>query len=81
MDRIVLPVEAKLESRFEPELLNGVVVITGQGFQISPQGWENQLYRPAVTSGRKPVAIKAIPYYAWGNRRLGKFVVWIPASW
>jgi DUF1680 family protein len=82
IDRIVLPLRAKLESRFEPQLLNGVTVIVGQGTQLRAEGWENRLYRPLVPAQPQPqpVSIKAIPYYAWGNRQLGKFVVWIPSA-
>ena len=79
-DLIVLPADAKLEGRFEPQLLNGVTVITGQGFQISTRGWDNVLYRPLSALERMPVPIKAIPYYAWGNRQLGKFTVWIQSA-
>jgi hypothetical protein len=77
--RIVLPLGAKLEGRFELQLLGGVTTITSQGFQISAAGWEHQLYRPLSPAQPQPVAIKAIPYFAWGNRQLGKFVVWVPS--
>jgi uncharacterized protein len=80
LDLIVLPGDAKLESHFEPGLLNGITVITGQGLQTSTKGWENQLYRPATAPQREPIPIKAIPYYAWGNRQYGKLAVWIQAS-
>jgi hypothetical protein len=71
--------ETKLESRLEPQLLDGVTVIVGRGTQIGTEGWENRLYRPLVSAQPQPLSIKAIPYYAWGNRQLGKFVVWIPS--
>jgi uncharacterized protein len=79
VERIILSRDAKLESRVEPQLLNGVAVITGQGTQISTEGWENQLYRPLIPAQPQTVPIKAIPYYAWGNRQLEKFVVWVPS--
>lgn len=79
-DLIVLPMAARLEGRFEPGLLNGVTVIAGQGLKISTQGWEDQLYRPAAISERESVTIRAIPYYAWGNRQSGKFAVWLQSS-
>jgi DUF1680 family protein len=80
LDMIVLPRDSRLESRFEPELLNGVTVIAGRGFQSSMKGWEDRLYRPVIYFAREPVEIRAIPYYAWGNRQLGKLAVWIPTS-
>jgi DUF1680 family protein len=79
VDRIALSPGAKLESRFEPQLLNGVTVITGQGIQVRAEGWGNQLYRPLIPAQPQTVPIKAIPYYAWGNRTLEKFVVWVPS--
>ena len=79
VERIVLSRSAKLESHFEPQLLNGVTVITGQGTQISVAGWENQLYRPLAPNQPQAISIKAIPYYGWGNRRLEKFLVWVPS--
>src|SRR5262245_13073704 len=80
LDLIVLPMDAKLESHSEPGLLNGVTVITGQGYQVPPKGWENRLYRPTNSTEREPVTIKAIPYYSWGNRQYGKLAVWIQSS-
>jgi DUF1680 family protein len=79
VDRIMLPLSAKVESHFESQLLGGVTVITAQAMQISAAGWEHQLYRPFAPAQPQPVSMKAIPYYAWGNRQLGKFVVWIPS--
>ena len=79
VERIVLSRSAKLESHFELQWLNGVTVITGQGTHISVAGWENQLYRPLAPAQPQAISIKAIPYYAWGNRRLEKFVVWVPS--
>ena len=80
VERIVLSRSVKLESHFESQLLKGVTVITGQGAQISAGGWENRLYRPLAPASPQAVSIKAIPYYAWGNRQLEKFVVWVPSG-
>jgi DUF1680 family protein len=80
VERIVLSRSAKLESHFESQLLNGVTVITGQGTQVSAEGWENKLYRPLAPAPSRAISVKAIPYYAWGNRQLEKFVVWVPSQ-
>jgi DUF1680 family protein len=80
VERIVLSRSAKLESHFESQLLKGVTVITGQGTQISVEGWENQLYRPLAPTQPKAISIRAIPYFAWGNRQPEKFVVWVPSQ-
>ena len=80
LDQIVLPVTARLETRFEPGLLNGVTVITGVGKLVKPSSWSDELYRPVASSGFAPTALKAIPYYAWANRKQGKMKVWIESS-
>jgi uncharacterized protein len=79
LDEIVLTRSAKLESRFEPQLLNGVVVITGEGKSIKSAPWADQLYRPLAAERSAPVAIRAVPYYAWANRSQGKMTVWVPS--
>lgn len=62
-----------LESSAEFE---GIPVIKGVAWRSDLGCWENTLYQPAVQK-TKPVAITAIPYYLWGNRKPGEMVVWI----
>ncbi len=59
-----------LTASFEPNLLNGVEVITGRAAQLTqiPDGQITQT----------PQAFKAIPYYAWANRGPGEMTVWLP---
>ena len=80
LDQIVLPVTARLEARFEPGMLNGVTVITGEGKLKNSSHWRDELYRPVASSGFAPTPIKAIPYYAWANRKQGKMTVWIESA-
>jgi len=78
VDRIALPVAANLTAHFEPTLLGGVTVITGQGRAQAPSEWTRQLYRPVHAAGdAEPVAIRAIPYCVWGNRGQQKMKVWL----
>jgi DUF1680 family protein len=82
LDEIVLPPDATFTPSFQGDLLGGVVTLQTQG-TVQPQesGWDHQLYRriesPLETERRKVVGIKAIPYYAWGNRAAGQMQVWI----
>ncbi len=76
LNDIVLPRDAPLTAEFDEELLEGVVVITGEARRRDVSGWENTLYQRAQ-SGSKATAIKAIPYFAWANRALGEMLVWI----
>ena len=76
LNQIVLPRDAKLEAQFEQNLLNGVMVIHGDGLVVDNSGWDNQLYR-FVNDQQKCFRISAIPYYAWSNRECGEMQVWI----
>ena len=43
---VLLPAQADLTARFDPELLGGVVVLEGRGVALTDAGWEETLYRP-----------------------------------
>jgi len=71
-----LPEDAPFEAAYEPDLLGAVVTVRTEGERSMAGAWGGSLYsaeRPAV----EPVALKAIPYYAWANRGLGSMLVWI----
>ncbi len=55
----------ELTNSYRGDLLNGVVEISGNGFQ--GEGTDSRAVR-----------ITAIPYYAWANRGKGEMTVWIP---
>ncbi|MFZ6029941.1 MAG: glycoside hydrolase family 127 protein [Chloroflexota bacterium] len=78
IEHIVLPADAVLYTRFEPELLGGVTVIHGEALAADPAGWQG-LYRtnpPRLV----PTPLLAIPYYAWDNRQPGAMRVWLNAK-
>ena len=76
---LLLPAAARLEPWHAPGLLGGVTVLEGSCRAPREQGWEGRLYRRAG----KPVpevrttAFRAIPYYAWDNRKPGTMAVWL----
>ena len=72
-----LPAGAALASHFEPDLLGGVVVVTGEALAVDDADWDGQLYR-AQAPRLRPTTLKAIPYYAWDNRAPGAMQVWLP---
>lgn len=76
LNQIVIPRDTKLEAHFEQNLLNGVMVIHGDGLVVDNSDWDNQLYR-FVNDQQKCFRISAIPYYAWSNRERGEMQVWI----
>lgn len=64
---------------FEPNLLGGVVTITGKGRLATQQDWGEMLYRREQPIF-KNVSFKAIPYYAWDHRAPGEMRVWSPEA-
>jgi len=65
LDRLVVPKDVTLMAHHEPDLLGGVVTITGRGEALDGRG------------GRSPVTLRAIPYYAWANREPAAMRVWL----
>ncbi|MDG5786221.1 glycoside hydrolase family 127 protein [Evansella sp. AB-P1] len=73
---IALPSDAKLSATYDENLLNGVVYISGEGKRISETSEKEELYSTIPMTTNK-VELKAIPYYAWCNRKPGEMRVWI----
>jgi DUF1680 family protein len=74
---------APLTAAWEPDRLEGVTVVGAAGWEIDRASWGDRLYRPlgsAPPASRRPVALTAIPYYAWANREPGAMRVWIPRA-
>jgi DUF1680 family protein len=73
---------AKTVARFDPNLLDGVMVLEHPG-SISNSPEEERLYYPAGGTAQvqaKPTTLRLIPYYAWANRGPSVMQVWIPYS-
>jgi DUF1680 family protein len=73
---VVIPPGAEFSVAFDPQLLGGVAVISGEALRRDPQEWQGALYRPAGSKTTR-FAFKAIPYYAWANRQAGEMQVWL----
>jgi DUF1680 family protein len=68
-------------AEWQADLLGGVVVLRLEGYVPEHATAEERLYEPyhpAASVPRQPVALTAVPYYAWGNRELDGMKVWIP---
>jgi len=76
LNAISLPREAALSVSWEQALLGSVVTLRTEGCVDDADTFGDALYRPAPAP-RRPIAVKAIPYYAWANRGLGSMLVWI----
>jgi DUF1680 family protein len=69
-------------TRFEPQLLDGVMVLEHPGSVSRPQS-DPGLYFEAADTPKVDVTsatIRLIPYYAWANRAPASMQVWIPYS-
>jgi DUF1680 family protein len=73
---IALPKDAALAAILKRDLLDGVVVITGDAVAVDESDWSDTLYRTEPPK-MKPTKITAIPYYSWANRKIGQMNVWI----
>lgn len=78
---LVLPRAGAIEPHFEPDRLNGVIVLTGRALARPPASeWSGRLYaenETPIAPEAKPVTFTAIPYYAWANRAPGRMQVWL----
>lgn len=68
---LIVPVASKFYPQYKPELLHGMMVLTGEGLAVAIDAEKN-------TISTKPQTITAIPYYAWAHRGKGEMTVWIP---
>jgi hypothetical protein len=80
IDRLVLPLSAKLEGQFDSGLLGGVGIIAGSAGLKPAVSWDDRLYQPVQPRLEGPVAFRAVPYATWANRGPGKMAVWIESS-
>lgn len=79
LNHVVIPRGAEFTVRFEPNLLDGVSVITGTGCAADEEDWQGELYRTRPPEQRETL-VTAIPYFAWDNRSPGAMQVWIPEA-
>jgi DUF1680 family protein len=71
VSNLILPVGSTFNATFEPDLLNGIVVVKSNAKAIAVDEKNN-----SVTTNAQD--FKAIPYYAWAHRGKGEMIVWIP---
>lgn len=75
---ITLSGDVRLQPRYDSNVLGGVIVLTGRAEFRKQDDWANILYRKMPQNAPKPVDIRLIPYYAWGNRGASEMTVWMP---
>jgi DUF1680 family protein len=68
-------------AHYEPDLLNGVIVITGTARALNAPVWNGSLYASARDlPDAETVKLTAIPYYANANRGPVDMAVWLPET-
>lgn len=73
-----IPVDTTLEEEWVPLLLDGIIVIKGEGYVLDSDWPQDYLYRPLSSSLKtRKVKFTAIPYYVWANREPSPMSVWI----
>ncbi len=73
---ISLPKDTTFKVEFDKNLLGGVVVIRADAVTVDSPGTNSKLYT-SKPYGKKPIEIKAVPYFTWANREPGEMLVWI----
>ena len=74
---IYVDTKGELIEQYEPELLGGVLTISGFGQRITEENWrEGELYKERELQV-EAVQWKAVPYGNWCNRKPGEMMVWM----
>jgi len=72
-----VPEDAKLLARFDQRMFGGVVTLDGTLLAKPAESWGGQLYREVKLIESKPVKVRLIPYFVWGNRGKSEMSVWL----
>ncbi len=74
----VLPDNTPIRSRFDANLLGGMVLLEGTGIVAKMPSEAGPTETGPTETG--PMPFVAIPYYAWSHRDPGKMAVWLPRN-
>ena len=79
--QLTVPPQATCKASHQPDLLNGVIVVTGTLRIIKAPTWNQFLYAAARDlPDYKTAELTAVPYYANANRRPVELAVWLPEA-
>jgi uncharacterized protein len=71
-----------VQSKFIPKMTKmgtaNVIALTTTARQLETNSWNGSLYKEVSRAPLKPVAVRLVPYFAWGNRGHGEMSVWLP---
>lgn len=77
---VFVPPGITLAARYDTRLLGGVAVLEGTALARRSGDWEGRLYRELKSLTEKPLKVRLVPYYAWGNRGESEMTVWMPRA-
>src|SRR5699024_8685238 len=76
---IAIPSDIEFEKVHSEIASSQIVALKGQAELVQEPEWKGQLYREISYREPKPVNVKLVPYYAWGNRgEKTEMTVWMP---
>lgn len=78
LQELLIDPDSKFVEAFEPDLLDGVMTVSADGYRIAEKEWKkSDLYKSYQKPALIPQKLKFIPYYAWANRSIGEMSVWV----
>jgi DUF1680 family protein len=77
-ERVRFGGDADFSAEYDPDLLDGVVVIRGEA-AVTESSDGDRLYRPRTAADGRTTMMTAVPYYAWANRDRSEMRVWMRA--
>src|SRR4051794_20060544 len=81
VQRMAVTARAAFQTEYRPDLLNGVIVITGPARILNAPVREHSLYASVRDLPEStPARLTAIPYYATANRSRVNMTVWLPEA-
>lgn len=79
IDNVLIPADIRLTPKKITIEGSPIVALDGTARLVDEVSWKDTLYRE-VGKADKPVNIRLIPYYAWGNRGKAEMTVWMPLA-
>ncbi|ASA20887.1 glycoside hydrolase family 127 protein [Paenibacillus donghaensis] len=79
LSSIMLSRQGGFKEVFDEALPGGAVAVAAEGWRTEAGSWTGGLYG-RERAPRKPVTVRAVPYYLWGNRGSGEMTVWVAES-
>jgi uncharacterized protein len=75
---VAIPRDITLKPVADPKVLGGATLLEGTAARSGDRPWDRELYRELGPDPTRPLPIRLVPYYAWGNRGPSEMSVWLP---